>query len=219
MGTTSGKIAILNALEEACCIYQRGLASCQEAYRYLTEERSIKNDTIKQFRLGYALCTKFSDRNLVTKALMKKHALDSLIDSGLTFIGRPDILDYGCENSKMLYYLDRFRDHCIIIPVFNLENEVIAFEARNLHRDAYLKYINHPETAVFSKRQVLYGLNFAMEAINERGSVFVFEGCFDVILAHQYKVENSVALMGTGLHQDHFHSLKGLLPDVQIMIC
>ena len=213
------KELILRALEDACCIYQGKLTPDQEAYRYLTNKRCIKDETIKKFRLGYAPCTRCVSNDLVTKELMKKHTLESLIDSGLTFVMRPEIYDNDHEISKIQCYFDLFRDHRIIIPIFNLGNEIIAFGARRLHEGACLKYITNHETVVFSKRHTLYGLNFARVAIDKAGHVFIFEGYFDVILAHQSGIENSVALMGTLPCQSHFDVLKSLFPSIQISIC
>ncbi|MFQ6000554.1 MAG: DNA primase, partial [Anaerolineae bacterium] len=105
-------------------------------------------------------------------------------------------------------YYDRFRGR-LIFPIRNIRGEVIGFGARALD-DSQPKYLNSPETPVFSKGRVLYGIDLAKRAIRERDQVIIVEGYTDVITAHQRGFRNVVASMGTALTENQVRQLKRL---------
>ena len=99
-------------------------------------------------------------------------------------------------------YVDRFR-HRIIIPIFDENGNVVAFGARALEAEQSPKYLNSPDSLVYNKSKVLYGLYQAKNAIKEEDSVIVMEGYFDVISAQANGIKNCVASCGTSLTQGH----------------
>ncbi|MFC1882301.1 DNA primase [Thermodesulfobacteriota bacterium] len=109
------------------------------------------------------------------------------------------------NNSNLHCYYDRFRNR-IIFPIFDASMQVVGFGGRVLD-DSLPKYLNSPETPVYSKSRSLYGIQRAKEKCRSTGSVFIVEGYLDVLALHQHGVENSIATLGTALTADHIRFL------------
>lgn len=149
---------------------------------YLRKRRQIADDTIETFQLG-----------------LSGEEWDGLIK----FAGSKDLSPVDLEaaglaihSDKKDSYFDRFRTR-LMIPIFNLSQKPIAFGGRTLKKGEPAKYVNSPETPLYSKSNVLYGLNFAKDAIRDSNEVYVVEGYFDVISLWQAGVKNVVASSGT----------------------
>ena len=106
------------------------------------------------------------------------------------------------------YYSDRFRDR-VIFPIFNTHNQVAGFGGRVLD-DSLPKYLNSPETPLYSKSRSLYGLFQAKPFCRQTGEVFIAEGYMDLISLHLHGIQNSVATLGTAMTEDHIRLLKGV---------
>jgi len=106
-------------------------------------------------------------------------------------------------------HYDRFRNR-IIFPIFNGQNQPVGFGGRVMD-DALPKYLNSPETPVYTKSRSLYGLNRARQKCREMQTVYVVEGYFDLLAMHQFGIENTVATLGTSLTADHVQTLKGFV--------
>lgn len=146
-------------------------------------ERGFTEQTIRKFGLGYAL-DEWDD--LTKNALQDGYVLDYLDKSGLTII-------------KEGRQYDRFRGR-VIFPIHNLTGRVIAFGARILKTDPKSpKYVNSPETAIYHKSRIVYGIDLAKKEILNRDECFLVEGYTDVISLHQTGIENVVASSGTSL--------------------
>ncbi|MFH2055046.1 MAG: toprim domain-containing protein, partial [bacterium] len=104
--------------------------------------------------------------------------------------------------------------HRLMIPIFNLSNKPIAFGGRTLKKGEPAKYINSPETPLYSKSNVLYGLNWAREAIREAGVALVVEGYFDVISLRQAGINNVVASSGTAFTSQQARLLSRFADEV-----
>ena len=112
-------------------------------------------------------------------------------------------------------YYDRFRER-IIFPLYNLNKQVVGFGGRVL--DASLpKYLNSPETPVYSKSKLLYGLHLARNKCRETRTVYIVEGYFDLLALYQYGVENAGATLGTALTSEHIHMIKGFAEKVVLV--
>lgn len=147
-------------------------------------ERGFSNETIKNFDLGYSLD---SWDDLKKTAEQKKFNIDFFEKAGLVIIK---------EDGKTF---DRFRGR-VIFPIHNLTGKVIAFGARILTNDKNQpKYLNSPETDVYHKSQVLYGLYQSKNPIRVEDNCFLVEGYTDVISLHQAGIKNVVASSGTAL--------------------
>jgi DNA primase len=158
-----------------------GMASGAEAAAYL-DRRGVDRATIERFGLGYAP----PGRTALKDALLAEgYAEPQLIAAGL-LVQPEDGAAY-----------DRFR-HRVMFPIHDRRGRVIAFGGRALG-DAQAKYLNSPETALFHKGEVLYGLALARDAVRARGTVIVAEGYMDVIALAQAGLGHAVAPLGTAI--------------------
>ena len=186
---------LTSVLEKAGMAYIKALRSSPKAIGYF-KGRGLSGSIAKTFGLGYApegwrsLASVFPDYN---------DAL--LVDSGLVISGEP-----GDENSQgEAKRYDRFRDR-VMFPIRNVKGECIGFGGRVLS-DEKPKYLNSPETPVFSKGRELYGLFEARTALREHGYALVTEGYMDVVALAQMGFANSVATLGTACTSDHVQKL------------
>jgi DNA primase len=157
---------------------------------YLTR-RGLSAETGKTFQLGYAR----EDWQALGQHLTAKgYSWSDLQEAGLVIEGK----EHG--------YYDRFRGR-LIFPIRDARANVVGFGARALD-DSLPKYLNSPQTAIFDKSGVLYGIDQAKGAIREAGLVVIVEGYMDVLMAHQCNRKNVVASMGTALTEKHVRIIK-----------
>lgn len=170
--------------EIAADYYQKNLFLTQgkSALDYLLK-RGFSKEIINKFELGYALP---GFEHLVNVFLSKKITPAGLFKAGL-----------ASKSTKTNKTIDYFRNR-IIFPIFNLQGNIIAFGGRVLD-DKLPKYINSPETLVYQKSKNLYGFFQAKKNIRKQNQVIVMEGYTDVLMAHQFGVDNAVASLGTAL--------------------
>ena len=184
--------ATLNeVLEKAGESYRKHLKSSPQAVDYL-KGRGLSGEVAKLFGLGYA---PDGWRNLASVFTDYQDAL--LVESGLVISHE----ESGEEDKRY----DRFRDR-IMFPIRNVKGECIGFGGRVLG-DGTPKYLNSPETPVFSKGRELYGLFEARTALREAGYVLVTEGYMDVVALAQLGFPNAVATLGTACTTDHVQKL------------
>lgn len=172
----------------------------KEAREYL-ESRPITPATARKFGLGWAPDA--------WDALLERARTDGISDT--------DLLDAGlvlARESGGGYY-DRFRSR-LMFPIIDAGGEVIAFGGRALG-EATPKYLNSPETGVFSKGRCVYGLNRAQRALREERRLFVVEGYTDVLALVQEGIENVVATLGTALTLDHLKLLRRYADEVTLV--
>lgn len=174
----------------AAAYYSELLRRTPAAMEYL-RGRGLADQTIQQFRLGYAAP---AWDGLVNWLARQKVDLAVAAQAGLVV-----------RNDRGGYY-DRFRQR-IIFPILDIQERVIGFGGRALG-DGQPKYLNSPETPLFSKTRSLYGLNLARKAISESGLALVVEGYMDVITAHQAGFANCIATLGTALTIEHIGVLS-----------
>ena len=165
------------------------------------KERGFSKETIEKFGLGYCFDRYDSFGN---KALQEQYNKKFLVDSGLC-LEREDKL------------IDRFKGR-VMFPIHNLSGRVIAFGGRTLRNDKKVaKYINSPETDVYHKSNIVYGIYQAKSAINSKDNCFVVEGYTDVISLHQAGIHNVVASSGTSLTVEQIRSIKRWTNNLTIM--
>ncbi len=167
-------------------------AKGQVARNYL-ENRGMTGDIIDEFYLGVAHdawddAVRFLKKEKVTRQIA--------VNSGL-------ILPRKQGNG----YYDRFRNR-IIFPIFDINMQVAGFGGRVMD-DAMPKYMNSPETPVYSKGRILYGLHAAKQYCRQEGIVYIVEGYFDFLSLYQHGIKNTVASLGTALTREHVRILKG----------
>jgi len=155
-------------------------------------KRSIPKEVISEFRLGYAP-EKWD--GLIKFLKQKKLDMDTAEKAGLII-----------PNKKGGYY-DRFRGR-VIFPIDDLRQQIVGFGGRVLD-DSLPKYLNTPETPVFHKGELLFGLHAALQAIRESGRVVIVEGYTDALALNMHEFKEVVATLGTALTDNHIRALKG----------
>lgn len=169
--------------------YQQNLIEhpkANKAREYLTN-RSYTHRDFKSFGIGYAL----DEWDAFLKFARKKSIDDRLLLKAGLVISK--------ENDKIY---DRFRGR-ITFSICNISNQVVGFGARRLVDDNSPKYINSPETDIYKKRYILYGLNRSKEAIRSEKELILVEGYTDFISLNKLGIENVAATSGTSLTEDH----------------
>ncbi len=177
----------------ATAYFQNNLLSSPEGQRaraYLAQ-RGLTQQTIEEFQLGYA---RDGWEHLIQHLTAHGYALEEIIQAGLA-IPR----DMGGA-------YDRFRNR-LIIPIRDVQGRIIAFGGRILG-DGEPKYLNSPQTPIFDKSRVIFGLDMAKRAIRAKDLVVLVEGYMDVISAHQHGFKNVVAAMGTSITPQQIHILS-----------
>lgn len=167
-------------------------------------ERGFTSDIQKKFELGYSTDTWDA---LTKEALSKGYTADILLKAGLLI---------HKEGSQTVGY-DRFRGR-VIFPIHNVAGKVIAFGARILKTDkSQPKYLNSPETEVYHKSDILYGIFQAKNAIRQLEACYLVEGYTDVVSLHQAGIENVVASSGTSLTTEQIRLIGRFTPNITIL--
>ncbi len=190
------KDELLQALEAATVFFENELGKSEAARQYVLS-RGITEVSIRKWRLGYAPA---EWRSLYSHMLQLGFKQDVLLKAGL-------VKSVADGSGKQPY--DVFRDR-IIFPLSDSSGEVIAFSGRALAPEAVPKYLNSPDTVLFTKSEVLYGLDKAKEKIRKQNYAVLVEGQVDLVLSHQVGVENTVASSGTAFTERHLERLKRL---------
>jgi len=166
-------------------------------------ERGITDESISKFMLGY--CNSSWD-DFSKHALAEGYKLDFLDKSGLSIVKK--------EENKMF---DRFRGR-VMFPIQNLTGRVIGFGGRIMSSDkTKAKYVNSPESEIYSKSHTLYGIFQAKSAIVSANNCFLVEGYTDVISMHQAGIHNVVASSGTSLTNDQIKLIRRFTPNITIL--
>lgn len=194
------KDRLYDAMEQAQKFFSKNLDSNQKALEYL-EKRGINEIAISKFSLGLAPKGHFELKNYLTNL---GFTIDELNKAGLVY-----------EKDGVFY--DRFKNR-IIIPIKDINSNTIAFGARAIVDGQMPKYINSPESVIYNKSAVLFGLNRAKDTISKKDSVIFMEGYFDVISAHLGGVENAVATCGTALTPQHIKLISRFSPSRRIFL-
>ena len=174
-------------LRWASMFFERTLKSTSGkiGYDYLITKRALSENTIKTFGLGYAPDSWDSLFNEAKRAGIPQ---EHLADLGLV-----------TQNKQKNSWYDTFRNR-VIFPVFSVGGQVVGFGGRTLLDDPQTpKYLNSPESRLFEKSKLLYGLNAAKHEIRRRETAILVEGYMDVLALHQAGITNAVASCGTSL--------------------
>lgn len=167
-------------------------------------ERGFRPDIIEKFQLGFSPDTW---KDLTDAAMGAGYKLDYLVKAGLTIQN---------EENKDKYF-DRFKGR-MIFPIHNASGRVLGFGGRTLLTDKKVaKYINSPETEIYHKSNVLYGLYFAKKQIIQDDVCYLVEGYTDVLAMHQAGIENAVASSGTALTVDQIRLIRRYTPNITIL--
>lgn len=194
------------ANEAASAVYRQGLLQMKWAKiaRQYLEQRGIPAEFIERYRLGYAPEPEQAGWS---------YLIDRLGDKGLS----PQVLEtagLAVRNNRGGYY-DRFRAR-IMFPLVDMTGRLAAFGGR-IVGEGKPKYMNSPESPIFDKSRLLYGLYQHREAVRRQRCALVVEGNFDLLLLAVHGIDNVVAPLGTALTRSHIHTLRGYSEEVVLL--
>lgn len=190
--------------EYATRFYQLLIKNSEPVITYL-ENRGMNRESIKKWRIGYIPDGFYQ---LVTVLKKKSFSEKDLIESGLAIAGNKGIHD-------------RFRGR-VMFPVCDSSGKVVGFSGRlfpgsnESTREGAGKYVNSPETMLYHKSKILFGLHHAKQSIAEKKTVILVEGQFDCVLSHQIGHTNTVAISGTALTEAHIEQLSRFANEIII---
>ena len=165
------------------------------------KERGFEEETIKKFELGYSGKTKDS---LTQNAIKSGFEKNILINSGLSI---------NTTNKK---YIDRFHER-VIFPIHSFSGRVLGFGGRSLLINKKAKYLNSPESLIYYKSKVLYGLYQSKSSIAKENNCFIVEGYTDVISMHQNGIDNVVSASGTALSLDQLKLINRITENITLL--
>ncbi|MDR0800124.1 MAG: DNA primase [Endomicrobium sp.] len=183
---TSEKTKLFSILENSAIYYHRCLlesSSAKEAREYL-KKRGVIRETVNKFKLGFSPKGQF-----LQSALKKGYTNDDLLKAGLIIKTKEGDF-FECMSGR------------IVFPIFDIQGRVVAFGGRTI-ADHEIKYLNSPETVVYSKSSNLYGLFQTLPEIRKERKMIVLEGYTDVIIPQQFGITGAVATLGTSFTQSH----------------
>jgi len=187
-------------LEDAIIYYRTHLFNNKDILDYLRTKRGLTDATIETFGLGYAPA---GYDNLLKHFTQRGYSEQDLIDSGMLSVRESE----SQVSSPQSRSFDRFRNR-IMIPIRDEQGRMAGFGARIVDPNDVPKFLNSPETPIFSKGRLLYGLDRARKPIRTADQAVIVEGYLDVIALHQAGYENVVSPMGTALTEDQMRLLK-----------
>jgi DNA primase len=174
-------------------------------------ERSFTDDIIKKFQLGFS----FEDRKAFSKAAIAAgYKPEYLVKTGLSILSDKHVEGTPISINDIF---DRYTGR-VIFPIHNGTGKVIGFGGRILNSDKkFAKYINSPQTDIYDKSKVLYGLFFAKKQITQEDNCYLVEGYTDVTSMHQAGIENVVASSGTSLTVDQIRLIHRFTKNITIL--
>ncbi len=212
------KERLYEVLQAAADFFHSTLTKNKEALLYL-KNRGLLASTAEDFYLGFAgdpsaLLGAISWDALYEHLIAEKYSGEEMEKAGLVLRAKEGTrLRQGYGGQGRRYY-DRFRSR-IMFPLADSAGRVVGFSGRIFLKEGSekesemgAKYVNSPETVLYNKSKILYGLHKAKQAIREKGFVVVVEGQMDLLMSHQAGVRNAVAVSGTALSDEHLKTLK-----------
>ncbi len=214
---------LYSILELATKWYEKNLwegKGRSKALKYL-QDRGLVGETIKKFRLGYA---PEGWRNLLEFLLKKNYKIEEIARTGLLVEKNPKSKihppnEFQAPNPKIqnIDFYDRFRNR-IIFPIQDILGRVVGFAARVAPGgdEKTAKYINTPQTELYDKSRILYGLNFAKTEIKKKDEVIIVEGNMDVIASQQAGFLNTVAVSGTAFGTEQIKIIRRYTENIKM---
>lgn len=191
------------AMARAEAFYAAACGEKSTAYQYAIS-RGLTKESIQAWNLGHAVD---EWRTLLDHLTATGFSIDEILAAGLI---------KEADGKKGTYY-DRFRNR-LMFPIRDTAGRVVAFTGRTLSKEEPAKYLNSPETELYHKSDVLFGLDRAKDAIRTRSFTMLVEGQLDVLLAHQAGFANAVALSGTALTERHLGLMKRYSENLMLVL-
>jgi len=192
--------------KSASAIYQDYLLSSEngESAREYLRQRGVPDEIIIKYQLGYTPDPDVGGWKFITSRLQSKKFSTVLIEQAGLAVKK--------DNGG---YYDRFRDR-VLFPILDMSGRVVAFGGRILG-EGKPKYMNSPESMIFDKSRLLFGLHQHREVIRKSRRAIVVEGNFDLLLLAVHGIDNVVAPLGTALTRQHIKSLRGYCDEVVLL--
>ncbi len=187
------KDRLYEVMARAESFYTQQLDPAGSAYAYALK-RGLTSETIKTWGLGFA---PDGWRGLLEKLMADGFTQAELVSAGLI---------KEADEKKGTYY-DRFRNR-LMFPIRDGAGRTVAFTGRALDSNDQAKYLNSPETELYKKSEILFGMDKAKDAIRVRGFALLVEGQMDLLMLHQIGFQNAIALSGTALSPQHLALMK-----------
>lgn len=197
----SEKDEIYDAHKKALSFYEKLLRESDEGQKVLNylQQRGLEENTIKKFHFGYAPDS-FEETHM--KLIKEGFSRKTLTLSGIAV----------AKDTEQKKVYDRFRGR-LMIPIYDSFGRIVGFGGRALKKGDEPKYLNSPDSPIYKKSEILYGFNFAKDAIKKHKKAILVEGYFDVMMAHQAGTGNVVATSGTALSIKQVKLLKRFTQD------
>ncbi len=189
---------LYRVLEDALSLYEQEFWKKGRGFSY-ARKRGIPEEVAKTLRLGYAP----QGWDFILRALGEKYSPETLEKAGLLI------------KKEGGGYYDRFRDR-LMFPIFTEYGRVVGFGGRAISSEEEAKYINSPETPVYKKGRVLYGLNWTKQELRRKGRAILVEGYMDFLALYAKGVKNVVASLGTSLTRDQAFLLSRFTSEVVV---
>ena len=175
------------------------------------KERDLKDDIISKFQLGYSL----EEKNSFTNTAIKNgYSPKYLAKTGMSILSNRYVEGNEIKGNDLF---DRYAGR-VMFPIHDDGGRVVAFGGRSLTKDKKIaKYINSPETEIYNKSKILYGLWLGKKTIQEKDACYLVEGYMDVIAMHQAGIENVVASSGTSLTVDQIKSIHRFTKNIVVL--
>lgn len=199
--------ALRSLLEEAVIFYRHQLLNTSEgklALEYLRQKRGLQDQTLEAFGVGYA---PHAWEAALSHFTSKGVSVDDLLAVGLVTEREPGSGERKAGKLRRADVYDRFRRR-IMFPIRDERARMAGFGARILDPDDIPKFLNSPQTPIFDKGRLLYGLDRARKSIRTLDQAVIVEGYLDVIALHQGGFENAISPMGTALTEHQLYLLK-----------
>jgi len=226
----ASKNRTLEILELASKFYEKQLwdGSGKEKILGYLRERSLKDKTIKEFRLGYAppgwdnmlkflIAREYKIEEILKTGLLVQRTMNNEQETGNSEQRTMNNEQRTVNNERGNSCYDRFRDR-IIFPIADVMGRVVGFSARVAPGgdESQAKYVNTPETEAYHKSAALYGIDKAKQEIKDKKFVLLVEGNMDVIASHQAGIKNTVAVSGTALTPQQLDILKRYTDNIKM---
>lgn len=205
------KNRLLEICEEAAKFFEQNISHHEQVMQYV-QERGLMDETIKDFRIGYAP----DDWQILFDHLVqKKYQSADIEKAGLAVKSEK-------QGGSGVRYYDRFRNR-IIFPITDANGRVIGFGGRIFEQPTtnnsqpttqIAKYINTPQTPIYDKSRVLYAFDKAKQDIRKKNSCILVEGYMDAVMSHQAGVKNAVAISGTALTREQLTTIRRLAEEL-----